>query len=62
MVEELAVSCPYCWERIELLVDVSAGSQRYTEDCPVCCQPMAVNLEVGDDGQSFSVDVEAENG
>jgi hypothetical protein len=56
-----AVDCPYCWESIELIVDPSAGSARYTEDCPVCCQPIAVTLTVGDDGDDFSVEVEAEN-
>jgi hypothetical protein len=60
MVEDLLVTCPYCWQTVELNLDLSAGSQIYTEDCPVCCQPMTVHLKV--DGIAFSVDVEAENG
>jgi hypothetical protein len=34
------VCCPYCGEAIELLVDASAGTQRYIEDCSVCCRPI----------------------
>lgn len=36
------VNCPYCGEPIELLLDLSAGSQRYVEDCTVCCRPIVV--------------------
>lgn len=44
--------CPYCGEPVDLPIDASAGSQRYIEDCPVCCKPMTVVLEVGTDGAS----------
>jgi hypothetical protein len=46
--EERATRCPYCGEAISLLIDTSAGDQRYTEDCPVCCQPMVVEAEIED--------------
>lgn len=44
------IECPYCGESLGLLVDASAGSQRYIEDCQVCCRPIIVVLDVGDDG------------
>ncbi|HEY7871531.1 MAG TPA: CPXCG motif-containing cysteine-rich protein [Rudaea sp.] len=50
MPEAISTTCPYCGEPIELVVDVSAGSSRYIEDCQVCCRPMQVDVEV-DDGQ-----------
>jgi hypothetical protein len=40
------IDCPYCGERIELLIDCSAGSQEYVEDCQVCCRPMEVRVRV----------------
>ena len=43
--------CPYCGERIELLVDRSEPSQSYIEDCQVCCRPIVVAIEVDPDGQ-----------
>lgn len=46
---ERVVDCPFCGEPIELLLDLSAGSQTYIEDCQVCCQPMQVRLEVSGD-------------
>lgn len=60
MIEEVAVSCPSCWESIELTVDLSAGSAAYTEDCSVCCRPMLVRVEVGVDG-NWQVAVESED-
>ncbi|HEY8230467.1 MAG TPA: CPXCG motif-containing cysteine-rich protein [Rhodanobacteraceae bacterium] len=50
MPEAISTTCPYCGEPIELVVDASAGSSRYIEDCQVCCRPMQVDVEV-DDGQ-----------
>ncbi|WHZ19558.1 MAG: uncharacterized protein OJF55_001707 [Rhodanobacteraceae bacterium] len=49
------VHCPYCGEAIELVVDASAGSAAYVEDCPVCCRPIQVRLDVS--GDEFSVQV-----
>lgn len=40
------LSCPYCGEVIELVVDGSVSEQEYTEDCPVCCRPMMVTVAV----------------
>jgi hypothetical protein len=31
------------------------------EDCHVCCQPILVRLNVEEDGESYEVEVEAEN-
>jgi|TARA_B100000902_G_scaffold26090_1_gene31348 hypothetical protein len=46
---EKDVTCPFCWERITLLIDPSE-SQIYTEDCFVCCRPILVSAEIkGDD-------------
>jgi hypothetical protein len=42
--------CPYCGERFEARVEVSAGAQEYIEDCQVCCRPMALSVEVDDNG------------
>lgn len=43
------VTCPYCGEAIELVVDASAGPASYVEDCPVCCHPMQVGVTVDGD-------------
>ena len=60
MTEDYDATCPYCWETITLELDLSAGSQTYAEDCPVCCQPLLVRLTVADDG-GYAVDVQREN-
>jgi hypothetical protein len=53
--EFVAIQCPYCGERFETLVDLSAGAACYIEDCQVCCQPMELNLEVDDAGALASL-------
>lgn len=55
MPESVNVACPYCGEPIELLVDASAGSSSYIEDCQVCCRPIQVDVEV--DGDQLAVHV-----
>jgi transcription elongation factor Elf1 len=42
-------NCPYCGEKISMVLDLSAGSQRYTEDCEVCCNPIEISYEVDND-------------
>lgn len=48
--EEHFFQCPYCWEEISMLLDVSVRHQVYVEDCEVCCNP--IELTVGyEDGE-----------
>ena len=61
MLEDSEVTCPCCWETIVLELDLSAGSQTYTEDCPVCCRPMTGRLRVDDALETIEVDVEPES-
>ena len=35
--------CPYCWERISMLLDSSLANTAYIEDCEVCCRPIQLN-------------------
>jgi hypothetical protein len=44
------ITCPYCGEPIEVVVDPSVNEQCYVEDCSVCCQPMVLQVDVGADG------------
>jgi hypothetical protein len=51
------VTCPHCWETIELTLDMSVEAQSYIEDCPVCCKPMAVSY-VAADGEVTELSVD----
>ena len=53
MLHSQDIECPYCGEVISLLLDSSAGSQRYIEDCHVCCRPITVVLDVDEDGEPW---------
>ena len=47
------VSCPYCGEASELLVDLVGGAiQEYVQDCQVCCRPWLVRVQL--DGEGYT--------
>ena len=50
MLDETQILCPYCGETLDVLIDTSAGSQHYIEDCQVCCKPIEFQLKVEHDG------------
>jgi DNA-directed RNA polymerase subunit RPC12/RpoP len=52
MNEEASYVCASCGEDIVVPIDLSAGSeQEYVEDCPVCCHPNVIHVEVDDEGE-----------
>ena len=58
---KLWVRCPECGELIVVPIDVTAGSlQDYVEDCPVCCHPNVIHVELDDDGGEPRLWAEAE--
>jgi len=46
---EYFFTCPYCSERISMVLDTSVKRQTYIEDCEVCCRPIEVRYAVKDD-------------
>ena len=55
MLELVAITCPYCGESYSTQVDLSAGSQRYIEDCAVCFRPIEVALRVTGNGELLGI-------
>jgi hypothetical protein len=50
MKDEASYVCDSCGEEIVLPIDQSAGSaQEYVEDCPVCCCPNVIYVEIDED-------------
>ena len=45
---EYFFTCPYCWQRISMVLDTSVKGQTFIEDCEVCCQPIQVRYAVED--------------
>jgi transcription elongation factor Elf1 len=53
LADEASYVCDACGESIVVPIDLSAGaSQRYVEDCPVCCHPNVITVEVDEDGSA----------
>nr|WP_139559481.1 CPXCG motif-containing cysteine-rich protein [Methylotetracoccus oryzae] len=54
------IQCPYCGERIEVVVDCSVGDHEYVEDCSVCCRPITLSV-VASDGEVASIEGRTED-
>jgi hypothetical protein len=53
MQNEATYICDGCGEEIVVPIDHTAGGrQEYIEDCPVCCQPNVIHLEIDEDGEA----------
>jgi transcription elongation factor Elf1 len=56
--QEQRFDCPHCGEAISMVLDLSAGSQRYIEDCEVCCNPIEIIFQVEEGAiVSFQADI-----
>jgi hypothetical protein len=54
-----SITCPYCWETIEITLDLSIDEQRYVEDCSVCCRPIVISYRA-EDGSLIELDATPE--
>lgn len=36
-------TCPYCWQTVSMILDLSIEEQSYVEDCEVCCHPIQIS-------------------
>jgi len=61
LLENTTITCPFCWEKIELEIDLSVDEQDYIEDCQVCCQPVRVHYH-SHNGEITNIETERANG
>jgi DNA-directed RNA polymerase subunit RPC12/RpoP len=47
---EGSYTCPSCGEEIVVPVTFDDSRAEYVEDCPVCCSPVLLRVNVGDQG------------
>lgn len=43
---EYFFDCPYCGERISMMLDLTVPEQSYVEDCEICCRPIEIGYGV----------------
>lgn len=49
--------CPYCWQNISMVLDLSVNKQTYIEDCEVCCRPIKISYTAEDEElENFEAD------
>lgn len=58
---ERRVACPYCGEAFVSVIDGSAGTQSYYEDCEICCRPILFHMEMDGDGNLLGVTARRED-
>jgi transcription elongation factor Elf1 len=54
LIDTRTITCPYCGEEIEIVIDASEPTQSYIEDCSVCCRSMMVTANA-DGGEVLDV-------
>ncbi len=53
MQTEVSYICDACGEEIVIPLDPTQGRvQEFVEDCPVCCRPHVIHIEVDEDGEA----------
>ena len=53
MESEATYICDACGEEIVIPLDPTQGdSQQFVEDCPVCCRPNSIRVEVDPEGEA----------
>jgi len=55
--EFVGVLCPYCGERLQTRVDLTADEPSYVEDCEVCCRPIEFHIERDEGGALLALQV-----
>lgn len=60
MIQFETITCPYCWEAIEIALDLSVDEQQQVEDCSVCCRPIVIRYRA-EHGELAALEVTAEN-
>jgi len=56
MEDAATITCPFCGQSMELVLDTSLASQCFVTDCEVCCRPFEVVAEC-EPGEILSVSV-----
>ena len=51
--DEYFFNCPWCGERISMIMDLSVSDQSYIEDCEVCCRPIDIHYQASAEGIEF---------
>lgn len=41
-VDILPVTCPWCFESVDIFLESDSEAGEWVEDCPVCCHPMTL--------------------
>ncbi|WP_339670317.1 CPXCG motif-containing cysteine-rich protein [Dasania marina] len=59
LLTETTISCPYCGEAINVLINAEDLGQGYIEDCQVCCKP--ITLVLSDDSGEITVSAYGED-
>jgi hypothetical protein len=60
LIQLQTITCPYCWESIDITLDLSVDEQQQVEDCSVCCRPIVVRYRA-EDGELAELEAHAEN-
>jgi hypothetical protein len=50
--ESIQISCPHCWETLDIAIEIQIRHLVFVEDCEVCCNPMRIEVFTDEEGVS----------
>ena len=60
-IETMSVSCPWCGELFDVLIEFTISEQEFIEDCSVCCRPIVFSLAIDNNGNIQELNINCEN-
>ena len=58
LLTETSITCPYCWESQEIMIDHTDEENWQVIDCQICCQPIVMQIQYEDDHVALQVERE----
>jgi hypothetical protein len=54
MAEEFLVTCPYCGETVEIIIEDDVRGS-FVQDCEVCCNPWRIRVRGRGEGRTIDI-------
>ncbi|OBT12164.1 molybdopterin-guanine dinucleotide biosynthesis protein A [Vibrio sp. UCD-FRSSP16_10] len=58
---ERPISCPHCGGHIQVPIDTTQGNQDFYDDCPACCHPIHLSVQLDEVRDKVDLTIDADD-
>ncbi|CAM4153302.1 CPXCG motif-containing cysteine-rich protein [Vibrio neonatus] len=58
---EQFISCPHCGGHVGVTLDTTQGNQDFYEDCPICCHPIHLRMQLNQVRDKIDLDIDSDD-